>query len=201
MAIRSPSPPSPAKVKSDAPAAMPSRPISARPRVMRAAFAESPDHAIRHPCGECDNVLQRACEFHAYYIRVGVDAKSPARQKLLGTLGRYGVARGNHGGGGTTHDYFFGEVWARERARPSFPAWPQFFSQHLGHPLQRANSRPFDALMTIESSFMTPRYGLRERDIGAHRLRGHDHEEHFAIARASSRSDVRMRPGGMDIQA
>ena len=69
----------PTNVSGRAPPGLPSRDISARPRVISAAFALSPSSSpSTHARGERDHVLRGGAELDADDVRVQVDAECRA---------------------------------------------------------------------------------------------------------------------------
>ena len=97
VAITSPMPASPAKVSGFAPAAIPSRVISARPRVISPALPLSPKpSAVRRPGGDRDDVLERAAQLDADEVAVDVEPEPRAAPSRAWTRSRERLSVGRH---------------------------------------------------------------------------------------------------------
>ena len=120
VATRSPRPASPANVVSSAPSAMPSRAVSASPRVISEARVLSPKpEPLGDAAGQRDDVLDRPAELAADHVGVGVRPEVRRVAGRLQRLGPVGVGAGDHGRGRLLLGDLAGQVRPGERRRPA----------------------------------------------------------------------------------
>ncbi len=101
--------------------------------------------AVADSGGDGDGVLQRAAEFHADHVVVGVDAEARVAEFLLHGAQQFGVLRGDGDCRGIAARDFLREGWAAERAdRGSGSVIAlENIGNHFGHALQRAFFQAF----------------------------------------------------------
>ena len=136
VATRSPTPARPASVAGLAPNAIPSRMISASPRVMIAAteFSPMPD-AGRHAAGQRDDVLACTADLGADDVGVGVRAEILGGQRPLQRHRTTGVGAGDDGGRGLLLGDLAGQVGPGHDGHPR-RVGAGHLNDHLAHPHQ-----------------------------------------------------------------
>src|SRR5579862_2140083 len=74
--------------------------------------------AVANPSGDCNNVFQRAPEFHASHIGISVDAKTRIAEFSLNCFRKLGVCRRDSDCRRITSGYFSGERRTTQRPNP-----------------------------------------------------------------------------------
>jgi hypothetical protein len=95
---------------------------------------------IADSSGDGDGILQRAPQFNANYVAVGIDAKSRIAEFLLYGSQERAILRGDGDCRGIAARDFLCERRSAKRSdcRSCSIVAPQHLCNHFGHPLQRA---------------------------------------------------------------
>ena len=134
-------PASPANVRGFAPIATPRRVISARPRVVIAAFALSPEpERVDRAGDDRDDVLQRPGELDAKEVAVAVEAQGRAREALDDGLADRIAGRGDDRGRRQPAGDLRREVRPRQGGHPALGRRRRL-DDDLAHPAAASRAR------------------------------------------------------------